>query len=67
MPEFYFQTRNSLSSTEARANWRDILDFMQLGLAHPINILRYGRPVAVILPYKEYKRLREGEDEQGES
>ncbi|MBP9501190.1 MAG: type II toxin-antitoxin system prevent-host-death family antitoxin [Candidatus Promineofilum sp.] len=40
-----------ISSEKARARWREILDSVAAG--EEIVIERYGRPVAVIAPYRE--------------
>ena len=40
-----------ISSEKARANWRELLD--AVGNGEEIVIERYGRPVAVLAPYRE--------------
>lgn len=40
-----------MSSDEARSKWREVLDTAVAG--NPIIIERYGKPVAVIMPYTE--------------
>ena len=41
-----------MSSDEARSKWRELLDTAVAG--NPIIIERYGKPVAVIMPYTNY-------------
>ena len=66
MPEFWFSGDSKLSSSEVRSKWRDILDYMMVGRGDII-VMRYGSPVAVIMPYQDWKDLREEENEQRES
>lgn len=40
-----------MSSDEARSKWREVLDTAVAG--NPVIIERYGKPVAVIMPYTE--------------
>ena len=65
MPEFWFPADKKLSSSEVRSQWRDILDYMMIG-GGEITVMRYGSPVAVIVPYYEWKVLREEENEKRE-
>lgn len=41
-----------ISSREARAKWRDLLDLIQ-NSEHEIIIERYGKPVGKLVPFKE--------------
>ena len=41
-----------MSSDEARSKWRELLDAAVAG--NPIIIERYGKPVAVMVPYANY-------------
>jgi len=41
-----------MSSDEARSKWREVLDTAVAG--NKVVIERYGKPVAVIVPYAEY-------------
>jgi len=41
-----------MSSDEARSKWREVLDAAVAG--NPIIIERYGKPVAVMVPYANY-------------
>lgn len=43
-----------ISSDQARANWRQVLDTAVAG--QQVIIERYGKPVAVLVPYAEYER-----------
>ncbi len=45
-----------LSSREARTNWRDVLDTIDNGTADVV-IERYGKPIATLIPYKDYEAL----------
>ena len=54
-------TRKTISSDQARAKWRELLDTAVAG-NHTI-IERYGKPVAVVVPYQDYAQsgvVREG-------
>lgn len=44
----------TINSREARTNWRDILDTIQAETAEVV-IERYGKPVAVIVPYSAHR------------
>lgn len=46
-----------ISSEKARAGWRELLDRVAAG--EHVVIERYGRPVAVIAPYREVAAVRE--------
>ncbi len=48
-----------IASEKARANWREILDAVDGG--EEIVIERYGRPVAVLVPYHENATARVSE------
>jgi prevent-host-death family protein len=41
-----------ISSDQARAKWREVLDTAMSG--EDVIIERYGKPVAVIIPYQDY-------------
>ena len=41
-----------ISSDQARAKWREVLDTAVAG--ENVIIERYGKPVAVIIPYQDY-------------
>ncbi|HID50558.1 MAG TPA: type II toxin-antitoxin system Phd/YefM family antitoxin [Anaerolineae bacterium] len=45
-----------ISSDQARARWREVLDTAVTG-SHII-IERYGKPVAVVIPYQDYIQSR---------
>jgi prevent-host-death family protein len=45
-----------ISSTEARKQWRDILDMIQFD-DKIIVVERYGKPIAVIMPYVDYQDI----------
>ena len=45
-------TAKTISSDQARAKWRELLDTDVTG-SHVI-IERYGKPVAVLVPYQDY-------------
>ncbi len=45
-------TAKTISSDQARAKWRELLDTAVTG-SHVI-IERYGKPVAVLVPYQDY-------------
>lgn len=47
-------TTSVISSDQARANWREVLDTAVAG--QQIIIERYGKPVAVLVPYAEYEQ-----------
>ncbi|MBE2219937.1 MAG: type II toxin-antitoxin system Phd/YefM family antitoxin [Anaerolineae bacterium] len=42
-----------ISSEQARTGWRDILDTVATG--DSIIIERYGKPIAVLVPYQDYE------------
>jgi prevent-host-death family protein len=42
-------------SNEARAKWRDVLDSTHAG--EDTVIERYGKPIAVVIPYVDYEAL----------
>ena len=42
----------TISSDQARAKWRELLDTAAAG--EPVIIARYGKPVAVLVPYQDY-------------
>lgn len=51
----------TISSDQARAKWRELLDMAAAG--DHIIIERYGKPVAVLVPYQDYApqgMVREG-------
>ncbi len=45
-------TAKTISSDQARAKWRQLLDTAVAG--EPVIIERYGKPVAVLVPYADY-------------
>jgi prevent-host-death family protein len=45
-------TAKIISSDQARAKWRELLDTAVAG--DPVIIERYGKPVAVLIPYQDY-------------
>ncbi|HID54738.1 MAG TPA: type II toxin-antitoxin system Phd/YefM family antitoxin [Anaerolineae bacterium] len=45
-----------MSSREARAHWRDVLDTVDKGDADVI-IERYGKPIATLIPFADYQAL----------
>ena len=47
-----------LDSNVARLNWRAILDTIKSERSHTV-IERYGKPVAVVIPFDEYEELAE--------
>lgn len=47
-----------LDSNVARLNWRTILDRIKSERSHTV-IERYGKPVAVVIPFDEYEELAE--------
>lgn len=47
-------TTSVISSDQARAKWREVLDTAVAG--QRVIIERYGKPVAVLLPYAEYEQ-----------
>lgn len=51
-----------ISSGDARANWRDILDQVSAGKADII-IERSGKEVAVLIPVEDYEAIQEELDE----
>lgn len=48
---------NSVSSDQARTKWRELLDNVIAG--ERIVIERYGKPVAVIMPFQDYEASRQ--------
>lgn len=50
-----------LAGEEVRTNWRDTIDRVYRG--ETIIVLRYGKPVAVIMSVEELERLQEGTGE----
>jgi len=50
--------RAIVSSREARARWRTVLDTVDKGTADVV-IERYGRPIAAVIPYVDYEALLE--------
>ena len=53
-----------VSSREARAKWRDLLDAIQHG-SPGIVIERYGKPVAVLVSYDNFDELKKGKGGEG--
>ncbi len=51
-----------ISSREARAKWRDLLDAIYRG-SPGIVIERYGKPVAALVSFEDFKGLQQGEIE----
>ena len=47
-----------VSSREARAKWRDILDEVNSGLTDVV-VERYGKPVAAIIAYEDFAAILE--------
>jgi prevent-host-death family protein len=47
-----------IASREARTQWRDMLDKVYSG-ANDVVIERYGKPVAVLIPYEDFEALSE--------
>lgn len=47
-----------LDANQARSKWRDIMDAAQSGQADTV-IERYGKPLAVVIPYQDYMALQE--------
>ncbi len=45
-----------VSSREARAKWRTMLDTVDRGTADVV-IERYGKPIAALIPYADYEAL----------
>lgn len=45
-----------ISSREARAKWRDILDDVNSGLTDVV-VERYGKPVAAIISYEDFAAI----------
>ena len=50
-----------LSSKEARARWRNIIDVASAG--EDVVIKRYGKPTAAVIPFEDYLNLQEELDE----
>ena len=50
--------RAIVSSREARAKWRTVLDTVDKGTADVV-VERYGKPIAAIIPYVDYEALLE--------
>lgn len=46
-----------ISSDQARAKWREVLDTAVAG--ENVVIERYGKPVAAIIPYQDFRELEE--------
>jgi len=51
-----------VSSRNARQQWREMLDLVMAGDSD-IAIMRYGKPVAVLIPAEDYKALANALDE----
>jgi prevent-host-death family protein len=51
-----------MSSKAARTSWRDLLDLAYKGEADTV-IERNGRPVAVLIPFEDYKALQDELDD----
>ncbi|MCJ7566829.1 MAG: type II toxin-antitoxin system prevent-host-death family antitoxin [Anaerolineales bacterium] len=51
-----------VSSRDAREKWRDILDSIMKGDGD-VAISRYGKPIAVLIPAKDYREIAEELDE----
>lgn len=49
-------TLHVMKSREARSNWRQLLDRVLIG--EDVLIERNGQPVAVLIPARDYDRLR---------
>jgi prevent-host-death family protein len=50
-----------LSSKQARARWRDIMDVASAGEA--VVIKRYGKPTAAVIPFEDYQNLQDELDD----
>jgi len=48
----------ALNANEARTRWRDIVDAAHAGQMDTL-IERYGKPMAVLIPYEDYLALEE--------
>ncbi len=48
----------TMSSKEARARWRDLLDTVDKGTADVV-IERYGKPIAALIAYEDFAALLE--------
>ena len=55
-------TVKQVSSRNARQQWREMLDLVMAGDSD-IAIMRYGKPVAVLIPAKDYEALANALDE----
>ena len=55
-------TVQKLDSNRARTQWRDVLDTAATG-ASDIVIERYGKPVAVVIAYRDFLALQDELDE----
>lgn len=51
-----------VSSRDPREKWRDILDSIMKGDGD-VAISRYGKPIAVLIPAKDYREIAEELDE----
>jgi prevent-host-death family protein len=49
-------------SNRARSRWRDVLDMATAGNADVV-VERYGKPVAVVIPYVDYVALQDELDD----
>ena len=55
-------TVQKLDSNRARTRWRDVLDTVAAG-ASDIVIERYGKPVAVVIAYRDFVALQDELDD----
>ena len=55
-------TIQKLDSNRARTRWRDVLDTVAAG-ASDIVIERYGKPVAVVIAYRDFVALQDELDD----
>ena len=55
-------TVQKLDSNQARTRWRDVLDTVAAG-ASDIVIERYGKPVAVVIAYRDFVALQDELDD----
>jgi len=55
--------QQTLSSDDARARWRDVLDAANSGAVTVIS--RYGKPTAAVIPFEDYEALRDEIEDLG--
>jgi prevent-host-death family protein len=55
-------TVQTIDSNRARTRWRDVLDTVTTG-ASDIVIERYGKPVAVVIAYRDFLALQDELDD----